>query len=73
MQRLTQICLIKTLIIKQERKQKKHCQRHNGPRVLPLLLKLSLQLRISIGFNFDHQVAQFVLVAKLSTRWRRLH
>ena len=34
---------------------------------------LSFQLKISIGSNFDHQVVQFALVAKLSKRWRHLH
>ena len=38
------ICLFKVQSLFQEDLFIKHCQRHNGPRVLTLLLELSLQL-----------------------------
>ena len=51
----------------------KHCQRHNGPRVLTLYLELPLQLN-SIGSKFGKlYVVPLVLVQNLATRWRHLH
>ena len=54
------------------RRQCKHCQRHKGPRVLALLLELSLKLK-RIPLPFGQHVMQFALVTILATRWRYLH
>ena len=43
--------------------ENKHCQRHNGPRLLTLKLELSLQLN----------KMPIALVTNLTTRWRNLH
>ena len=66
----------------------KHCQRHNGPRVLTLKLELSLQLnRMPFALvtnmttrwrNFHsckivHQMAPLAVVVNLATRWPHLH
>ena len=58
---------------------KKHCQRHNGPRVLSLIvLRLN---RICIHFRYSQVedsiagsvVPPLELAANLATRWRLLH
>ena len=64
----------------------KHCQRHNGPRVLTLATCIGSkfgQLYVvplvlvggatRIGSKFGQHVMQFALVPILATRWRYLH
>ena len=60
----------------------KHCQRHNGPRVLTPYLELTFQLELFkidfsdttwTGFKFGHQMATLALVQNLVTRWHHLH
>ena len=63
------------------RERNKHCQRHNGPRVLSLKLELSFQIYSPVGatwidYKFCHQMAPLTLalylVPNLTTRWRYL-
>ena len=51
----------------------KHCQRHNGPRLLSLKLESSLCGATCIRSKFGHQVAPLALVQHLDIRWCHLH
>ena len=39
----------------------------------PKLEPMLITLQVGQSYKFDHQMAQFALVAKLSSRWRHLH
>ena len=52
---------------------KKHCQRHNGPRVLSSKLNSIFHLKLfQIDFS-QNRMTQLALVENLPTRWRYLH
>ena len=64
----------------------KHCQRHNGPRVLSPYLEKSFSVKKNsnlfqsypdgatcIGCKFGDQMALLAMVVNLATRWHYLH